>query len=518
MSSSDHRTKTQLMEESLQNEDELTGKVGTHLVALVSVIQPVSNPKPVPRLDTASPNPSHQQPQGGNLHSISPPLPFKMARVSTQTPYQPRPRTITTLEAATILSSFTFLQFSRLHPSNSPLSAQRVDRVPTAEHPSAEGRDRLRNRPGSTRPSILSGSKVSERVNRAYFYYRRRRSTPHSVSCAEMAPKLTQPAPSPKTHSPMAQAAAGMYMTYHYQVHTYIAQWREQAKNDPVERAYIEQMGLASFVNMSWADPNSAPRMWLIEEFINGAVHHPDRMEAEVDGKTCVIDVALITRFLHLPIGDTAEILVEPELDKRCLIEYQGLEPKQPGGYSITQGHHNHILRKWVFIQTFMFKHKPTYISENAIRQWVSAEILANKGEMWSWALCMFRELVKEVKECKKGRTTICVSAKVLDRLLDLYFPHSTHPTQKAAAQREDDLKRAKENERNRFNGPTTLYSIDHQSALWMKPVRAAEQSQFLTRPTHYRPRSRSHNRPQDHRRRYRTKDPARTPETGQRR
>ena len=122
--------------------------------------------------------------------------------------------------------------------------------------------------------------------------------------------------------------------------------------------------------------------MQLIEEFINGAVHHPDRMEAEVDGKTCVINVALITWFLHLPIGDTAEILAKPELDRRRLIEYQGLEPKQPGGYSITQGHQNHILRKRVFIQIFMFKRKPTYISENAIRQWVSAEILANKGEM----------------------------------------------------------------------------------------------------------------------------------------
>ena len=104
-----------------------------------------------------------------------------------------------------------------------------------------------------------------------------------------------------------------------------------------------------------------------------------------------------------------------------------------------------------------MFKRKPTYISENAIRQWVSAEILVNKGEMWGWALCMFRELVKEVKECKKGCTIICVSAEVLDRLLDLYFPHSTHPTQKAAAQREDDLRRAKENERNQFNGPNYL-------------------------------------------------------------
>ena len=157
-------------------------------------------------------------------------------------------------------------------------------------------------------------------------------------------------------------------MTYYYQVHTYIAQWHEQAKNDPVERAYIEQMDLAPFVNMNWADSNSAPRMRLIEEFINDAVHHPDRMEAEVDGKTCVIHVALITRFLCLPIGDTAEILGKPELDKRRLIEYQGLEPKQPGGYSITQGHQNHILRKRVFIQTFMFKRKPTYISENAIR------------------------------------------------------------------------------------------------------------------------------------------------------
>ena len=104
-----------------------------------------------------------------------------------------------------------------------------------------------------------------------------------------------------------------------------------------------------------------------------------------------------------------------------------------------------------------MFKRKPTYISENAIRQWVSTEILASKGKMWGWALCMFRELVKEVKECKKGRTTICISAEVLDRLLDLYFPHSTHPTQKAAVQCEDDLRRTKENERNRFNGPNYL-------------------------------------------------------------
>ena len=197
----------------------------------------------------------------------------------------------------------------------------------------------MRNQPGSKRPSVLSGSRVSERENRAYFYYRRRTRTLHSVSWAEMASKLTQPVPSPKTHSPMAQAVAKMYMTYHYQVHTYIAQWREQARSDPVECAYIEQMGLAPFVNMNWADPKSAPRMRLIKEFINEAVHHPDRMEAKIDGKTCVINVDHITRFLHLPIGDTAEILAEPELDRRHLIEYQGLELKQPGGYSITQGH-----------------------------------------------------------------------------------------------------------------------------------------------------------------------------------
>ena len=166
----------------------------------------------------------------------------------------------------------------------------------------------------------------------------------------------------------MAQAAAEMYMTYHYQAHTYIAQWRKQAKNDPVERAYIEKLGILPFVNMNWADVNSAPRMQLIEEFINRAVHHPDRMEVEVDGKTCVINMALIIRFLHLPIGDIVEVLAEPELDRRRLIEYQGLEPKQSGGYNITQGHQGHILHKRVFIQTFMFKQKPTYISETAIR------------------------------------------------------------------------------------------------------------------------------------------------------
>ena len=88
-----------------------------------------------------------------------------MARVSTRAPYQPRPRTITTPEAAAILSSFTFLQLFRLHPSNSPLSAQRVVRVPIAEQPSAEWQRRLRKQPGSKRPSVFSGSRVSAREN-----------------------------------------------------------------------------------------------------------------------------------------------------------------------------------------------------------------------------------------------------------------------------------------------------------------------------------------------------------------
>ena len=138
LSSSDYRTKTQLMEESVQNDDELIATVGKNSVVLVFVTQPVPNPKPILHLDTSLPNPSDQQPQGGNLHSISTPLPFKMARVSTRAPYQPRPRTITTLEAATILSSLTFFQFSRLHPSNLPLSIQRVERVPATERPSVE--------------------------------------------------------------------------------------------------------------------------------------------------------------------------------------------------------------------------------------------------------------------------------------------------------------------------------------------------------------------------------------------
>ena len=188
-------------------------------------------------------------------------------------------------------------------------------------------------------PSVLSDRRMSAIENRAHFPYRRSTKTLHAVSPAGMVLKSLQTVASSKTHSLMAQAVAGMYMTYHYQAHTYIAQWREQAKSDPVEGAYIEKMGILSFVNMNWADPNSAPRMRLIEEFINGAVHHPDRMEAEVDRKTCVINMALITRFLHLPIGDTVEVLAEPELDRRRLIKYQGLEPKHLGGYSITQGH-----------------------------------------------------------------------------------------------------------------------------------------------------------------------------------
>ena len=82
LSSSDHQTKTQLIEASFQNEDEPTSDVGTHLVILVSIIQSVPNPKTVPHLDTSLIKQSHQQPQGRNLSSISTSLPFQMARVS----------------------------------------------------------------------------------------------------------------------------------------------------------------------------------------------------------------------------------------------------------------------------------------------------------------------------------------------------------------------------------------------------------------------------------------------------
>ena len=165
LSSSDHQTKTQLIEASFQNEDEPTGDVGTHPVILVSVIQPVLNPKIVPHLDTSLLKPSHLQPQGGNLSSIGTSLPFQMARVSTRAPYQPKPRTITTPKAAAILSSFTFFQLSHLHPSNSSLSAQRVVRVSPVERPSTEWRGKSRRRHGSKRPSIISGSRVSEQEN-----------------------------------------------------------------------------------------------------------------------------------------------------------------------------------------------------------------------------------------------------------------------------------------------------------------------------------------------------------------
>ena len=177
LSSFENQTKIQLIEASFQNEDESTCDIGTYPVILVSVIQLVPNPKTALHLDTSLLKPSHPQPQGGNLSSISKSLPFQMARVSTRAPYQPQPRTITTPEAAAILSSFTFLQLSCLHPSNSPVSTQRVVRVPPAERPSTEKRGKSRRRHGSTRLSVLSGSGVSERENRAYFYYRCRTKT-----------------------------------------------------------------------------------------------------------------------------------------------------------------------------------------------------------------------------------------------------------------------------------------------------------------------------------------------------
>ena len=245
LSSSDHQTKTQLIEASFQNEDELTGYVGIHPIILAAVIQPVPNPNTALHLDTSSrhpprPKPSHPQLQGGNLSSISKSLPFQMARVSTQVPYQTQPRTITTPEAATILSSFTFLQLSHLHPSISRVSAQRVVIVPPAERPSIGWRGISRRQHSSTTLSILSGRRVSERENQAHFPYRRSAKMPHTISRAGMAPKSSRTVASPKTHSLMAQATAGMYMTYHYQAHTYIVQWREQVKSDLVERAYIK--------------------------------------------------------------------------------------------------------------------------------------------------------------------------------------------------------------------------------------------------------------------------------------
>ena len=59
LSSLDQQTKTQLIEASFQNENELTSDVGTHPVILVSITQPVPNPKIVPHLDTSLIKQSH---------------------------------------------------------------------------------------------------------------------------------------------------------------------------------------------------------------------------------------------------------------------------------------------------------------------------------------------------------------------------------------------------------------------------------------------------------------------------
>ena len=168
LSSSEQQTKTQLIEASFQNKDEPTGDVGTHLVILAAAIQPVPNPNTTLQLDTSSlhlpiPKPSHPQPQGGNFSSIRKSLPFQMARVSTRAPYQSQPRNITTPEAATILSSFTFLQLSHLLSSTSRLSAQRIVVVPPAKRQSTGWRGISRRQHGSTTPSVLSNRRVSAR-------------------------------------------------------------------------------------------------------------------------------------------------------------------------------------------------------------------------------------------------------------------------------------------------------------------------------------------------------------------
>ena len=108
-------------------------------------------------------------------------------------------------------------------------------------------------------PSVLSDRRVSARENREHFPYWRSAKMPHVlrvVSRAGMAPKSSRIVASPKTHSGMAQATSGMYMTYDYQAHTYIAQWHEKAKSDLVERAYIRKLGILPFINMNWADVN----------------------------------------------------------------------------------------------------------------------------------------------------------------------------------------------------------------------------------------------------------------------
>lgn len=76
----------------------------------------------------------------------------------------------------------------------------------------------------------------------------------------------------------------GFYRTFHFMSLEPLKLWRAYAETHPDEKKFIKDIGVEKYLEFNWSNPMKAPRMALIEEFINAAVLSDESITARVRG------------------------------------------------------------------------------------------------------------------------------------------------------------------------------------------------------------------------------------------
>lgn len=119
--------------------------------------------------------------------------------------------------------------------------------------------------------------------------------------------------------------ADGQYKVPSFVCMSEVVEWHNFAHKNKEVLLFVTNLGLLSFMTLNWANPMAAPRMELVQEFVNATdVDDKTAIMARVRGLPVRIIVELIHSVLKLPIG----LIMDPLVQVDHLADYRALQLK----------------------------------------------------------------------------------------------------------------------------------------------------------------------------------------------
>ena len=422
-------SKTTIKTMTIDNEDELTGqsKKASVDVARVDGSKPSQPPPPFlfpPIIGVTSRLKWHQTPLGQIFTIMAEPLPPSF---SSQFSFLPSTHESDAVAIAisVLREHFSFQQRverpisaqwrKRLHNNSSPTSQEHERQhqpTPASEqHPPSLGQAQPAPSPAGEHCTPLLGQ---AEPSTAFKSSAPTHASPTCVFVCVCSLTLAQrmvrrKSTNPNARRTMSKSPANrttpintkdeLYRTFHFMPLELLQVWRAYMEKHPEEKKFVKDIGVKEYLALDWNNQEKAPRMALIEEFINAAVLTDEAITARVRSKEITITANFVSEKLHLPFGAADMETIPPaEFPPDRLKEYM-IVPKTDEGYKISDCLVKHHPRLAGLTQGLGFKRKPNYIGDHGFHIMCISEALIARDLQYSWATHMFDAIMQDVKK-----------------------------------------------------------------------------------------------------------------------